>query len=150
MSLFFQSVSSFDPSKVILNLFGHMAGGFIEGTSISVAFEKPYVSDIAGRDGEVIASISNDKRATISISLLPSSLTNDFLSARLAIAQATKSVMDGIVALKDLNGSTMLFSSKSWIIGWPSPIEFGSDASVGTRKWDIRCAKLAPIIGGSL
>ena len=142
-----QRFSVYDADEVTVSLNGIPLSGYADGAFCRIARESDAFSDVAGTDGEVARSKTNDRRATISILLLQTSKSNDVLSALAILDENTpggKGV--GVFLLRDRQGTTLHLGPSTWI-SKPADSEFGREA--GTREWTLRCANLQSFIGSN-
>jgi hypothetical protein len=140
---------NYDPGRVTLVVNGQQITGFADGTFIKVSRMTPTFSSKAGAGGEVVRTRSRDKRGKIEITLLPSSSSNDFLSALLATDEQIAGGVGAIGAsmLKELNGTTLASAETTWVTQ-PADLEFAVDPS--NRAWVLECADLKMLVGGLL
>ncbi len=131
----------YDPNDVSLIAAGvPIEGGFADGTFIEVVQDSDDFVDVVGADGDVTRSKTNDRRATITITLGQGALGNQLLSA---VSNLDKSSSGGAgvgpFLLKDNQGTTIFSAEKSWVAKAP---DAGFDKTAGSRAWKIRCAHL--------
>lgn len=104
--------------------------GFAEGTGISVTWESDLTSDQAGMNGDVVVSDLNDRRATVTITLLATSASNASLNARAQFG------IKGPFELRNVRtGELAVFSEWCWVQAMPQ-IDIAAEAS--PRAWVIR------------
>jgi hypothetical protein len=141
------STYEYDSDQIAVTLGGILIGGSADGSFLKIEMETDDFSDVAGTDGTVVRSKTLDGRATVTISLLQSSVTNNALSALRAISLATANGA-GVVPflMKDLNGTTLCGAAHAWIQKAPDQ-EF--DRGAKSRDWVIRCADMRLFIGGN-
>jgi hypothetical protein len=142
------SLRVYDPDQVSVSVAGIPLSGFADGEFVTVEFESPAFEDVAGTDGEVTRSKSNDGRATITVKLMQSSPVNDLLSTLHNLDKSTPGgVGVGPFMLRDAQGTTLLVAEKAWIQKAPD----GSwDRTAKERAWVIRCASLTAHHGGNV
>lgn len=101
-----------------LNLTG--GGGLAEDTFVTVKFASPLYVEKVGVDGTRTRSRTNDKRFTLTLVVMQSSDVNLWLSAAV-FADLALNNGAGVTAmtLKDLSGSTLLFSPFSYVAELP-------------------------------
>lgn len=124
-------VKTYDPKFVAVIVGGVPITGFADGTFISVAPASDMFAKVVGADREVARSRSNDDTAEVTITLLQTSLSNDYLSG---ILTSDKLANAGKVSLqiKDLLGTTLHFFQTAWIKTKPTS-EFSKE--IGERAW---------------
>lgn len=142
------ATKSFDPSLIDCVFAGIPMEGLAEDTFLEIVFEANLFTDKVGVDGEVTRNKKFDRRATATVTLMGSSLTNDALSA-LAKADADSPNGAGVGSFEifDRSGTTVFRASKAWIQKVPDT-SFG--AEVGSRAWEIRLADCQFLVGGSV
>lgn len=140
------AVKTYDPKKVILTVGGAPISGYADGTFIKASRLNDTFTSVAGADGEVSRSKSNDKRGEIVITLIQTSLANDILSG---IAQIDERTGLGVVPviLKDLSGLTTLFTGSAWV---KKPADFERGKEIANTEWTLECADLDIFNGGVL
>lgn len=134
---------TWDPKQCVVEFAGQDLSGLADDF-ISVDYESDTFSDVAGADGEVARARTRDERATVTITLMQSSASNDVLNAA---AILDKAAGQGVYPffLRDLNGTTIASASRAWVMK-PPPIELGK--AMKDRQWKIRCANLKMSHGG--
>lgn len=139
------TLKTYDPSRVVLSFGGHQVSGFGDDTFIEADRDEDSFAKSTGVDGEMTRSKSNNFGGFVQITLKQSSNTNDFLSALLAADEASGA---GVVPLllKDLSGTTVLASAKSWVRRLPAN---AWARAAGERVWMIDCAALIGLVGGN-
>ena len=141
------SVYEYDSDQIAATLGGITFAGYADGSWLKVEMESDDYGDAAGTDGTVVRNKTNDGRATVTVSLLQSSSTNNALSA-LRVLGLTQPNGGSIVpfGLKDLNGTTLCAAAHAWILRAPDQ-EF--DRGAKSRDWKIRCADMKIFVGGN-
>lgn len=142
-----------DPSRYVLTVHGVPIVMPAADTFYEFTFETDQVSDEAGGQGDVVRVISRDMRATLKITLMQTSPSNDYLSSLIARdlnangPASTGGYAVGASSLVDLNGTTVIDGEETWIMKY-------ADASLGskpyTRVWSLRFAKAMVNIGGNV
>jgi hypothetical protein len=135
-------MKNYNQSDVTLSCGGVQLRGYAEGQFCKIAFVTPLFSDKAGTDGDVSRSQSADRRATVEVSLMQTSDSNDYLSGIAALGDA------GVFSLlvRDRNGRSLYQAAQAWIEGEP---EIMFDGVSTSRVWKIKCAKLVAFTGGN-
>jgi hypothetical protein len=138
----------YDPNEVSIVAAGvPVEGGFADGTFVEVDQDSDDFVDVVGVDGDVTRSKTNDRRGTITITLMQSSQSNAVLSALSNIDRKTGNGAGvGPLLIKDNQGTTLYAAEKSWIAKPPAA---GFDKTAGPRAWKIRCADLERFDGGN-
>jgi hypothetical protein len=137
----------YDPDQVHVSMNGIPLSGFADGEFVTVETESATFEDVAGTDGEVTRSKTNDGRATVTVKLMQSSPSNDLLSVLHNLDKSTPGgVGVGPLFIRDAQGTTLVWAEKAWIQKVPD----GSwDRTAKERSWVIRCANLISHHGGN-
>lgn len=137
----------YDPTQITVSFAGIVAGGFADGSFVTVANESDAFSDVVGTDGEVSRARSSDRRATVTIKLMQTSPTNDLFSAVATADEDTPGGAGvGALVIRDRNGTTVYRADEAWIQKRP---DADFDRTVGPREWAIRCANLRRVDGSN-
>jgi len=103
-------------------------------------------NDVVGTDGEVARSKSNDRRGTVTIKLLQTSLSNAFLSGVHGTdLEAPGGAGVAPFSMQDLQGGTVV-ASEGCITKYP---DNSMDRTVKSREWVIRLARIERLEGGN-
>lgn len=137
-------MKTYDPAQVVVTFLGNILTGFGPDTFITAERESDAFTDEVGADGEVARARSKDKRGTVTLTLLQTSMSNDVLSAA-AAADELGGLGAGPLLVKDLNGATLVAAESAWVQKVAN-VEFG--AELGTREWMLRCADVSVLVGG--
>ncbi len=118
-----------------------ISSGFADGEFMRVESEADTIGDVVGTDGETAISRSNDRRATVTISLLQTALANQGLSVLSNLAAVSPNMVGAVVPFgaADTNGTTIYASENSWVM---KPPDASFDRTAQSREWPIRCAAL--------
>jgi hypothetical protein len=138
---------TYDPRKFIFLFGGVPIMGYDEGTFISVKPSASRFTRKIGCDGAVARSKSADRTHEITMTLLQTSLSNDYLTSIQVIDELTNL---GVVpaSLTDLNGDTVMAWGAAWIKDMP---EVTGAKEVGARAWVFDTGQIATeVIGGNL
>lgn len=125
------AIATYEPNKVTLILSGYQVTGF---DSISIQYDDKPFKVIKGIRGINTRVRSSDTSATLTFSVLQTSVTNDILSEifRQDMLKGSGRIE---VSLKDASGTTEVSSSTGYIDGLP-PASFSSTAT--SRQWTIQ------------
>ena len=138
----------YDADQVSITFGGVLIeSGYADGQFLSIEWDNPQFSDVAGTDGEVTRSKSNDRRATITVSLMQTSDGNAQLAA-IAARDRLEPNGAGVAALQvnDRNGNSLYEAAAAWISQTPN-VTFDREAT--QRDWTIRCENLIDTTGGT-
>ena len=122
--------------------------GYADGDFLTITKESDAYGDVAGTDGDVTRFDTNDRRATIEIRLMQTSLSNDPLSATHALDRNTPGGAGiGSFLVQDMNGTSLYRAGNCWIQRAPDPV-FGREPQ--ERVWVLRTPHLYEFTGGTL
>ena len=138
-------IDTYDPKDVILTVAGAIITGYAQDTFIQVDRESDQVDDEVGAEGDVARRITNDKRGSITVTLLQTSPSNLILSS---LARVDELTGDGIfpVLVKDNRGNDLHVAPNSWIRKMPQTTY---RSGIESREWVIRTSNLQMIVGGA-
>jgi hypothetical protein len=119
-------LAEYDPKRVVLTIGGMRILDLAEGAHIEVEFDDDDWTKVKGSSGKVIRCRNPDQSASITVTTMPSSPSNDVLSAW---AAADKRVGGGVrpLSLQDLNGTSLVTAPKTWLRKRPK-VSFGKQA----------------------
>lgn len=138
------TMETFDPKDIQVIVAGALITGFAE-EMVSVERNSNVVDDEVGAQGDVARWINNDKRGTITITLLQTSKSNLVLSA---LVKADEFSGTGVfpTVIKDTRGNDLHIAPQSWIQKVPVA---SYKAGIETRVWEIRTSNIQSVIGGA-
>ena len=139
------ALKTYSADQVTILIGVHIASGLADGTFIQIEEIGDGVSSVAGADGEVARSMSTDPRKKVTLTVLQTSDTNDYLSGLYHLDKTTKNATVPIT-VKDLRGRTMFAASTAWITKMAN-VEFGKE--VGSREWTFETANGKLFVGGN-
>jgi hypothetical protein len=139
------AVRTFDPKSVIIAIGGVPMSGFADGTFLEVTADTQQFTKVIGADGFVTRVKTNNYGGVMTLTLGQTSPSNDVLSGFLA---ADRVANLGVVPIliKDLSGTTILFSATGWIQQFPD-VTFGNTNN--NRAWAFDLAEMDVFIGGN-
>ncbi len=140
------AVDTYDPKGVNIAVAGSFIDGFADGEFINVDRDEDSYSLTIGADGKSARARSNNKSATITITLLQTSDANDTLNAFHAADELLAGSGVFPFFLNDINGRTVLVAETAWVQK-PSPVSYSNEMS--DRVWVIRTDSLKIIVGGN-
>lgn len=129
---------TYDPKKVHINFGGtSIKKGIADGTFVSVTRTAPTRSTRAGSDGGVTIQVNPDRSATIEVTYLASSKTNDILEDFRLKEDADPAVYEvGTLMIEDQNGKSLIVDENAFITG-PPAVSFSTGEE--TRVWTWMC-----------
>jgi len=122
--------------------------GLADGEFLRIEQESDDTEDVAGTDGEVAVSRTNDQRATATILVMQTSDGNDGLSVLSNLARTAPGMAGAIhpFLVKDKNGRTIHEGQNAWVRRAP---DRSFDRTAQTNEWQIRIAHLGRFDGGN-
>jgi hypothetical protein len=105
--------------------------GYMDGTFVDIEFAEDAVTPHVGSQGDVSLVLNANRMATVTITLIQGSPTNEKLSKLVPDARRN-SLPTGAFSLSDLNGTTLV-SGKDAFIRKTAKIEFGKN--ITGRQW---------------
>lgn len=137
-------MKTYDPKKIVITFGGRQITGYADGSFVTVRRNADGWSLQMGTDGEGTRSKSNDNSGQVEISLMQSSLSNDFLS-QIAISDQVANAGLLPLLVKDVDGNFLATAEQAFIKKLPDS-EFGREAA--SRSWIIETDNLVEFIGG--
>ena len=139
------SVRTVDPKNVIVTIDGIPMSGYADGTFLEITADTQQFTKVVGADGTTTRVKSNNYGGVLTLTLSQSSPSNDVLSGLL---NADRAANLGIfpILIKDLSGTTLIFSATGWIQQFPDSA-WGTD--INNRAWSIDLADIDILIGGN-
>ncbi len=129
-----------------ISLGGAIFDGFGASTVLAIT-QEPIFTKVVSGDGRVTRSKTLDRSATISITVMSSSMANDFMTALANVDLLGKNGAGVVPFLAtDGSGRAVYEASKAWISAWPD-VDVQREATEYT--WTIECSKLVRYDGGS-
>ena len=141
------TLSTYDPKDITVSVNGTPIRGFSDDV-VTVERAEDQVSDVVGADGEVMRTLTNDRRGIITISLQQTSASNLVLSNLANTDELTGGSIFPVLIQDDRSGSPPRethFAAEAWIQKQPQAV-FNKTNS--PRVWIIRCADLRMVAGG--
>jgi hypothetical protein len=130
---------------VTLSFGGQAIVGYAEGTFINTSRTEDGFSFRVGSDGNVVRSRNRNRTGSVTVTLLPSSPSNDILST-LADEKGGLGVYP--LFIKDLSGTTLVTAPSAWVRKM-AEVAFAKEASED-REWVLDCDELVIHVGGLL
>lgn len=141
------ATKTYDASQVTVAVAGLVLKGYADGEFLRIEPEADDFDDVAGTDGEVSRSKTNDTRATATIILMQTSESNAALDA---LSKADRNLPGGAgigpFYVRDRSGYSVHTASACWIRRRPN-VTF--DRTPTTREWVVRLADYESFEGGN-
>jgi hypothetical protein len=132
MALFNLS-KSYNFSEVVLTIDGQRIGGYGEDGGVSVEFAGDDSEMVQGADGEVVVNQLPRQPATMTVTLLETSLSNGILQAIYTAQRLTGTALSPL-ALVDPSTGESLMSAEAKIANRPN---ITKNKSASAREWKI-------------
>lgn len=139
------SVKNYDPKKVSVIVGSQPVTGFADGSFCKVARNEDGFSLLVGADGESTRAKNNNKSGKVTVTLLASSASNDYLSQLQLADELSGNATVGLL-IKDNQGRSLYTAATAWVTKQPEA-DFGKDA--GTREWVLETDELIQFAGGN-
>lgn len=140
------TLATYSPEDVIVLIAGIVElNGFVDGTFISIEKDIPFFTKKESADGKMSRVFRPSTSYTVKLNLANTSASNDVLSVLSTADQLTQMAKFPMI-IKDLNGSSLFFSTSCWIQSSPS-IDF--DTNISTRQWTIVAHGASMFTGGN-
>lgn len=139
------TVKHYDPKKVSVVFGVQPISGFADGEFVTVERNEDTFSILVGADGEACRSKNSNKSGKVTIRLMASSQSNDYLS-ELQLADEISGNSPSPLQIKDSFGTSIHTAVTAWVVKSPTSA-YGKDS--GTREWVIETDELVAFVGGS-
>ena len=134
-----------DPKKVIITFGDQTINGFADGTFLEIEMAEDGIVSVAGADGEVARAINRSPLASVTITLLQTSESNDYFTAQHKLDKETgKGKLPLMV--RDLFGKELLIASQAWV---RKPATISRSKEVESREWVLDCQVETLVVGGN-
>jgi hypothetical protein len=140
-------VKTYDPKQVIITFGAHIFSGFADGEFITITPTSERFTKMSGADGEVARSKSNDNTHEVTITLLQTSISNQYLSGIVALDRFGNA---GKAPLKitDLSGNALFIWNEAWI---RQPPDVSFDKEITERAWVFDTGQVvSEVYGGNV
>ena len=139
-------LATYSPQDVTVLVAGILPiEGFIDGTFVAIAKDVMPFRSVKSTDGKIHRVYNNDATYTITLTLHNGADSNKDLT-RLWLADQVTQMGKFPLLIKDTNGSSLFFSTTSWIETVPT-MDFANQ--VTSREWVIKSAQGIINIGGN-
>jgi len=137
-------IDTLDPKDISVIVGGRIIDGFGED-QVEVSREANQIEDEVGADGDVARWVTNDRRGTIRITLLPTSRSNLFLSGLAVADELTGKTLVPII-IKDQRGNDLHVAANAWVRKMP---DTKYRKGIEMRVWELRTNVLEMFVGGA-
>ncbi len=143
------TLSTYDPKDITVSVNGSILSGFSDDV-VTVERAEDQVADVVGADGEVMRTLTNDRRGIVTISLLQTSASNLVLSVLANADEQTGGSVFPILIQDNRSGipdgvPEAHAAAEAWIQKQPQAVY---NKSTSPRVWIIRCADLRMVLAG--
>jgi hypothetical protein len=139
------AVKNYDFKKVSVIAGSQPLQGFAEGDAVTIETNEDAWLLLNGADGESTRAKNNNRSGRVTVVLLGSSSSNDYLSALHTADQLSGNAPFPIM-VKDNTGTSLHSAATAWIVK-PPAATFGKEAS--TRTWIFETDELITFHGGN-
>lgn len=136
-------MDTYNPKKLLVTFNGVPLGGFADGTFLNIERTGDSYTKVTGAGGETARAKSNDRSGTTTLTLMQSSPSNDVLSAAMVLDELSDSGA-GALMIKELDGSTVIFSGSAWIRKPPAVVY---SKGIENREWVFDMADQDVFVG---
>jgi Protein of unknown function (DUF3277) len=136
---------TYDPSQIVVSVAGKVLTGFAPDAVVTVERMTETWHDENGVDGEVVRIARNDRRGKITVHLMQTSTSNLVLSGLINVDELTGANTFPVL-VKDNLGNDLHSAGIAWL-SKPATAKYGKEQS--SREWEIHCADLRMLLGGS-
>lgn len=141
------ALKEYSADQVLVSVAGIPLQGFADGEFLTISFTSDHFESVAGADGEVTRSKTNDNRATVTVKLMQTSDSNDLLSALYNTDRKFPNGAGvGAFLVQDFNGRSLFAASECWIRKVP---DISFDRTATEREWTFEIANLEYFQGGN-
>lgn len=138
-------MKTYDPKKVSVIVGTKAMSGFMEGSLVSIERDEDAFTKVVGADGEVARAKTNNRAGNITIPLMQTSESNDYLSTLAALDEADNAGVVPVL-IRDALGRTIVSARQAWVRKIPS-VTFERDNT--GREWILDCGDLEVFVGGN-
>lgn len=136
-------LKKYNPKKINGNWNGIQFLGYMDGTFVEAEYAEDQMTTHVGSQGDVTYILNANQLATVTITLIQGSPTNQQLSN--LVPSATRNVVPtGAFSLTDLNGATVI-SGANAAIRKTAKIEFGKNLT--GRQWVFVIPQATIVVG---
>jgi len=133
-------MDTYDPKKVVVIYNGSTIEGFMEGTFVNIVRDSETSVIVSGADGKTARAKTNDKRGTVTLTLLQTSKSNKVFSSVIARDENGEDAKFPLF-IKNTNGDD-LYQDKEAIVERPAASTFTKGGIEG-REWILKCQSLS-------
>ena len=132
-------VKTYNPAEVIVTFMGVPLTGFADGEFISITPSAERFTSVRGADGLVSRAKSNDNTHEVVLTLMGTSLSNNYLSGVLA-ADRYGNAGKGTLQIASLSGTDLFAWEEAWI---RQPPDVSGDKTISDKAWTFDTGQAA-------
>lgn len=136
---------TYSPKKVRVIYGGVVMTGYMDGTFVEVDKTTDDFTEIVGSDGEGARIASADESGTVTITLMQTSASNDYLS-NMRIKDKQTNLNTAALTVEDGSGRTLCEATEAWIKK-VAKVEMSNDKT--GRAWVFASTDLRHYVGGN-
>lgn len=140
-------MKTYDSNEIIVILGTHIVdAGRDNGDFLTFATDADEYTKTVGADGEVVLNRSNDRSINATLTLLKTSLSNDYLSALVSADRLKPGGNTYAFAVRQTGGTTLITAQAKITVTPRSNAAWGPE--VGTYQWGFVLANVVEFYGG--
>ncbi len=132
---------TYNPKLVVVTFISTNLAGFADGQFIGVTKNEDGMTLKVGADGESAVAINANESGRVTLTLLNTSASNDFLSLQAALRSR------GALQIKDLSGRLLVNAEDMWIV---KVADVNKSKEVETNAWVFETGELVMANNGNL
>lgn len=142
------NMCTYDANEIIITVSAYpISAGRDQGEFLALATDTDEYTKTVGAGGETVLNRSNDGSVNATLTLMKSSLSNDFLSGLVTLDRQTPGGIIYPFMVKHVSGSSVLVAEKAKIVRTPrSSASYGQE--VGTYEWGLVLSNVVDFFGG--
>lgn len=138
----------YNPKSIICTWGENLIQGFADGSMVVVEYDEDAVTKTAGTQGDVTATINQNRAGKATFNIKQGAALNDVLSRACAQNQPRLSrLIVKPLTIKDLFGTTLCIAPQAWVEK-VAKTEFAKDHT--PREWVIAFGELKMLTGGAV
>lgn len=138
-------LKTYDPKKVSVIVGGKQITGFAETSMVTAAYDEDHYAKVAGVDGEVTRSKSNNPMGSVTLRLMQTSASNGWLQT---LRRMDKESDAGVVPvlIRDAGGNDLVICREAWVRKTPDMVR---EKTAQEQEWVLDCADIDVNLGGN-
>ena len=141
-------MKTYDAKEIIIIVGAHIVqSGRDSGEFLALSATNPEYTETLGADGELVLNRTNDRTRSATVTLMKSSLSNDFFSSLVAMDRRAPGGISYPFVVRHVGNTTILVAETAKIMETP-----GSNAAwgqeLGTYQWVFKLSNVTEFYGG--